>query len=89
MVLVQNKYKNTLVGVLKTTVITHSSPSCYITLCSQVVRLNSGNLGPQKTTSGFFYDYTHIQSVDAFFMCLLISYLIIYSLFFNMFYSFS
>ena len=66
MVLVQNKYKNTLVGVLKITVVTHSSPSCYITLRTQVIRLNSGNLGPQKTTSGFFYDYTHIQSVDTF-----------------------
>ena len=38
MVLVQNKYKNTLVGVLVT----------------QVRRLNPGNLGPQKTDSGVF-----------------------------------
>ena len=32
MVLVQNKYKNTLVGVLRTqiTFVTHSSPSCYV-----------------------------------------------------------
>ena len=56
MVLVQNKYKNTLVGVLRTqiTFITHSSPSCYVTLRTQVIRLNSGNLGPQKTDSGVF-----------------------------------
>ena len=47
MVLVQNKYKNTLVGVLRTqiTFVTHSSPS---------IRLNSGNLSPQKTDSGVF-----------------------------------
>ena len=46
MVLVQNKYKNTLVGVLRTqiTFVTHSSPSCYVTL-------NSGNLSPKKTDS--------------------------------------
>ena len=51
MVLVQNKYKNTLVGVLRTqiTFVAHSTPSCYATLCTQVIRLNSGNLGPQKT----------------------------------------
>ena len=32
--LVQNKYKNTIVGVLRTqiTFVTHSSPSCYVTL---------------------------------------------------------
>ena len=56
MVLVQNKYNNTLVGVLMTqiTFITHSSPSCYVTLRTQVTRLNSGNLGPQKTDSGVF-----------------------------------
>ena len=56
MVLVQNKYKNTLVGVLRTltTFITHSSPSCYVTLRTQAIRLNSGNLGPQKTDSGIF-----------------------------------
>ena len=56
MVLVQNKYKNTLVGVLRTkiTFVTHSSPSCYVTLRTQVIRLNSGNLGPQKTDSGVF-----------------------------------
>ena len=44
MVLVQNRYKNTLV-------VTHSSPSCYVTLRTQVTRLNSGNLNPQKTYS--------------------------------------
>ena len=56
MVLVQNKYKNTLVGVLRTqiTFVTHSSPSCYVTLRTQVIRLNSGNLDPQKTDSGVF-----------------------------------
>ena len=56
MVLVQNKYKNTLVGVLRTkiTFVTHSSPLCYVTLRTQVKRLNSGNLGPQKTDSGVF-----------------------------------
>ena len=56
MVLVQNKYKNTLVGILRIqiTFVTHSSPSCYVTLRTQVIRLNSGNLGPQKTDSGVF-----------------------------------
>ena len=56
MVLVQNKYKNTLVGVLRTqiTFVTHSSPSCYVTLRTQVIRLNSGNLSPQKTDSDVF-----------------------------------
>ena len=56
MVLVQNKYKNTLFGVLRTkiTFVTHSSPSCYVTLRTQVIRLNSGNLGPQKTNLGVF-----------------------------------
>ena len=56
MVLVQNKYKNTLVGVLRTqiTSVTHSSPSCYVTLRTQVKRLNSGNLSPQKTDKGVF-----------------------------------
>ena len=56
MVLVQNKYKNTLVGVLRTqiTFVTHSSPSCYVTLRTQVIRLNSGYLSPQKTDSGVF-----------------------------------
>ena len=56
MVLVQNKYKNTLVGVLRTqiTFVTHSSPSCYVTLRTQVIRLNSGNLGLQTTDSGVF-----------------------------------
>ena len=54
--LVQNKYKNTLVGVLRTqiTFVTHSSPSCYVTLRTQVIRLNSGNLSTQKTDSGVF-----------------------------------
>ena len=56
MVLVQNKYKNTLVCVLRTqiTFVTHSSPSCYVTLRIQVIWLNSGNLSPQKTDSGVF-----------------------------------
>ena len=51
---VQNKYKNTLVCDLRTqiTFVTHSSPSCYVTLRTQVIRLNSGNLSPQKTESG-------------------------------------
>ena len=55
-VLVQNKYKNILVGVLRTqiTFVTQSSPSCYVTLRTQVIRLNSGNLGPQKTDWGVF-----------------------------------
>ena len=44
MVLVQTKYKNTLVGVLRTkrTFVTHSQG------------FNSGTLGPQKTDSGVF-----------------------------------
>ena len=56
MVLVQNKYKNILVSVLRTqiTFVTHSSPSCYVTLRNQVIRLNSGYKGPQKTDSGVF-----------------------------------
>ena len=56
MVLVQNKYKNALVGVLKTqiTFVMHSSPSCYVTLRTQVIMLNSGNLSPQKIDSGVF-----------------------------------
>ena len=56
MVLVQNKYKNTLVGVLRThiTFVMHSSPLYYVTLRTQVIRLNSGILGPQKTRSGVF-----------------------------------
>ena len=56
MVLVQNKYKNTLVSVLRTqiTFVAHSSPSCYVTLRTQVIRLNSGNRSPQKTDSGVF-----------------------------------
>ena len=47
MVLVQNKYKNTLVGILRIqiTFVMHSSSA---------IRLNSGNLGPQKTDSGVF-----------------------------------
>ena len=63
MVLVQNKYKNTLVSVLRTqiTFATHSSPSCYVTLRTQVIRLNSGNLDPhQKTDSGVFYHHISI-----------------------------
>ena len=56
MVLVQNKYKNTLVGVLRTqiTFVRQSSSSCYVTLRTQVIRLNLGNLGPQKTDLGVF-----------------------------------
>ena len=55
-VLAQNKYKNTLIGVLRTqiTFVTHSSPSCYVTLRTQVIRLNSGDLSPPKTDSGVF-----------------------------------
>ena len=54
MVLVQDK--NTLVGVLRTqmTFVMHSSPSRYVTLRTQVIRLSSGNLDPQKTDSGVF-----------------------------------
>ena len=50
------EYKNTLVGVLRTqiTFVTHSSPSCSVTLRTQVIRLNSGNLSPQKNDSGVF-----------------------------------
>ena len=88
MVLVQNKYKNTLVGVLITqiTFITHSSHSCYVTLHIQVIRINSGNLSPQKTNSGFIiilYCYqiitfemifvhhcTHIQVPKSLFTCI-------------------
>ena len=56
MVLVHNKYKNSLVGVLGTqiTFVSHSSPSCYVTLRTHVIRLNSGNLSPQNTDSGVF-----------------------------------
>ena len=66
MVLEQNKYKNTLVGVLRTqiTFVTHSSPSCYVTLRTQVIRLNSGNLGPQKTDSGVLLFYSVLVSVS-------------------------
>ena len=74
MVLVQNKYKNSLVGVLGTqiTFVSHSSPSCYVTLCTQVIRLNSGNLSPQKTDSGVFIIVLcpkvlyHLESDDLF-----------------------
>ena len=67
MVLVQNKYKNTLVGVLRTqiTFVTHSSPSCYVTLRTQVIRLNSGNLGPQKTTWVFLLLYYMVLHLSA------------------------
>ena len=51
MVLVQNEYKNT-----------QSSPSCYVTLRTQVIRLNSGNLGPQKTDSGVFTIVTYCNT---------------------------
>ena len=65
MVLVQNIYKNTLIGVLRTqiTFVTYSSPSCYVTLRTQVIRLNSGNLGPQKTDSGVFTIVSIIYSL--------------------------
>ena len=36
------------------TFVIHSSHLCYVTLRTQVVRLNSGILGPQKTGSGVF-----------------------------------
>ena len=63
MVLVQNKYKNTLVGVPRTqiTFVTHSSPSCYVALSTQVIRLNSCNLGPQKTDSVFLLLYCRLE----------------------------
>ena len=71
MILVQNKYKNTLVGVLRTqiTFVTHLSPSCYVTLRTQVIRLNSGNLGPQKTDSGVFIIVSG-QILDACMKCM-------------------
>ena len=50
MVLVQNRYKNTLVGVLRTQI----TFVAHVTLRTQVIRLNSGNPGPQKTHSGVF-----------------------------------
>ena len=67
MVLVQNRYKNTLVGVLRTqiTFVTHSSPSCYVTLCTQVIRLNSSNLSPQKTDFLLLY-VTNFSSFNLF-----------------------
>ena len=66
MVLVQNKYKNTLVGVLRTeiTFVTHSSPLCYVTLRTQVISLTSGNLGPQKTDSGVFIILFQLDRVN-------------------------
>ena len=72
MVLVQNKYKNTLVGVLRTqiTFVTHSSPSRYVRLRTQVIRLNSGNLGPRKTDSGVFIIVPRDVSCDLFQRCL-------------------
>ena len=72
MVLVQNKYKNTLVGVLRTqiTFVTHSTPSCYVTLRTQVIRLNSGNLSPQKTDSGVFIIISSLAEKSvSFFKC--------------------
>ena len=61
MVLVQNRYKNTLVGVLRTqtTFVAHSSPLCYVTLRTQLIRLNLGNLGPQKTDSSVVFLLNH------------------------------
>ena len=66
MVLVQNEYKNSLVGVLgtKITFVSHPSPSCYVTLRTQEIRLNSGNRSPQKTDSGFFLLYQHSVNTD-------------------------
>ena len=76
MVLVQNKYKNTLVGVLRTqiTFVTHSSPSCscHVTLRTQVIRLTSGNLSPQKTDSGVFIivsKYNTVYSIANCYIC--------------------
>ena len=56
MVLVQNKYKKTLVGVLRTqtTFCVLRTQTTFVTLRTQVIRLNSGNLGPQKTNEGVF-----------------------------------
>ena len=50
MVVVQNKYKNILVGVLRTkiTFVTHSSPSSYVTLSTQVIMVH------RKTDAGVF-----------------------------------
>ena len=70
MVLVQNKYENTLVCVLRTqiTFVTHSLPPCYVTLRTQVIRLNSGN--PQKTDSGVFIIIFFKQIIPLFlFVC--------------------
>ena len=74
MVLVQNKYKNNLVGVLRTqiTFVTHSSHSCYVTLRTQVIRLTSGNLSPQKTDSGVFIivsKYNTVYSIANCYIC--------------------
>ena len=57
MILVQNKF------------VTHLSPSCYVTLRTQVIRLNSGNLGPQKTDSGVFIIVSG-QILDACMKCM-------------------
>ena len=71
MVLVQNKYKNTLVCILRTqiTFVTHSSPSCYVTLHTQVIRLNPGNLGPQRTDSGVFTIIARLVSMNQAVQC--------------------
>ena len=62
MVLVQNRYKNTLC-VLRThiTFVMHSSPLCYITLRTQVIRLDSGNLGPQNTGCFLLLDHDSLE----------------------------
>ena len=51
LLLVQNKNKKHPRRCTEdqSTFVTHSSPSCYVTLRTQVIRLNSGNLGSQKT----------------------------------------
>ena len=43
------------------TVVTHSSPSCYLTLRTQVIRLNSGNLGPRVFLL-YIYPTTHVSA---------------------------
>ena len=71
MVLVQNKCENTLVCVprIQITFVTHSSPSCYVTLRAQVIRLNLVNLGSQKTDSGvFLIVYVTLLTIYMFFI---------------------
>ena len=64
---IRNKYKNTLVGFLERciTFVPHLSPSCYVTLRTQVIRLHSGDTALQKTDSGvFIIIYQHFQPVS-------------------------